>query len=180
MEVSYELTAADLIAFQLRGVSKSPLVRRSRRNTYLYLFLAFFLMALVPAVGAHGRIIYIGAFNYLFLLIGFPLTALLFWMIERRMTHRAVNALVAQEKQDKGRLGRHTLILDEEGVLERTVVGETRSAWAGIEKVEQDTDYIYIYTAPGAAHVVPRHAFKSVEEGNALYEYAVRRSRGVS
>ncbi|HUQ20380.1 MAG TPA: YcxB family protein [Gemmatimonadaceae bacterium] len=174
MEVSYELTAADLTAFQWRGVNRSPLVRRSRRNTYIYLFLAFFLMSLVPAIGSRGHIIYLRSFNYLFLLTGFPLTAGLFWMFERRMTRRAIDTLVGEERPDKGRIGRHTIVLDNEGVLERTLVGETRSAWPGIEKVEQDENYLYIYTAPGAAHIIPRHAFRNADEANAFFEYALK------
>ena len=176
MEVTYELTAADLSAFQWRATRRLPLARRTRRNTYLYLLLAFFLMSLVPAIGGRGRFLSIADFNLYFLLTGFPLTALLFWLIEKRMMRRAIDSIVAQEKPDKGRLGTHTLKLDDYGVTERTLVGESKSLWAGIEKIEEDAEYIYIYTAPGAAHVVPRRAFKTPDDANAFFEFANTRA----
>ena len=72
---------------------------------------------------------------------------------------RALLALVRREKAGKGLLGTHTLELTESGLVETTWVGESRSSWVGVDRVEQDESYIYIYMSAIVAHVVPKRAF---------------------
>jgi hypothetical protein len=171
MEVDYVLTAEDLYAFQLRAVQRSPITKRTRRNTYSYLFVALLLFAIVPAIGADGFVISRVSFG--FLIIGYAVVASLTWFLEKRMTRRAILQLLKAEKPDKGQLGRHTVKLDETGVVESTVVGEQRTSWAGIDRVEQDPDYIFIYTAPAAALVIPKRAFDSTLDAENFYHRAI-------
>ena len=83
---------------------------------------------------------------------------------------RVIRKLVAEERPGRGQLGRHTLILGEDGLVERTTVGESRTAWAGVDRVEQDRDYVFIYTSPAAAHLIPKRAFRSVEDAERFYQ----------
>ena len=57
MEVEYELTLADLYAFQWRAVYNSALGRRITRKVYLGWFLALLLFSLVPAIGPDGFVL---------------------------------------------------------------------------------------------------------------------------
>jgi hypothetical protein len=66
MEVEYQLTTEDLRAYQWRAAYASPNSRRVRRRAYVYLLLAFLLIAMLPAIGASG-LFSIARINVLFL-----------------------------------------------------------------------------------------------------------------
>jgi hypothetical protein len=174
MEVEYELTPDDLYAFQWRAATESPLARRTPRKVYLGWFLALLLIAVMPAIGADGFVI--SRVNFTFLLIAFPIVALLQWFLERRLIRRAIQHLLMQERPGRGQLGRHRLVLTEDGLVESTAVGESRTSWAGVDRVEQNPDYIFIYTAPAAAHVIPKRAFRDVREAERFYQQSVSKA----
>jgi len=178
MEIEYDITAEDLYAFQLRAVQKSPIVKRTRRNTYIALLFAILVFAIVPAIGPRGfdpSRVSIGFFSYFFALV-----AALTWFVERRMTRRGISDIIKEEKQDKGRLGRHKIKLDDTGLVESTAVGEARTLWSGVDRVEHDPEYIYIYTAPGAAHVIPRRSFNSDNDAEQFLQLALSSAKAVS
>jgi hypothetical protein len=62
--------------------------------------------------------------------------------------------------------------LNEAGLVESTAVGESRCSWAGVDRVEHDQQYIYIYTAPHAAHIIPKRAFNNLHEAESFYQLA--------
>ena len=167
MEVEYELTRDDLFAFQWRAAYTSPAARRRRRKVYGYWFLALLLFAIVPAIGPDGFVLSRVAFT--FLLIAFPVVAALQWLLERGLLRHAILQLVRKEKPERGNLGRHHVALSESGVHERTAVGESRTSWSGLDRVERDPHYIFVYTSPVAAHVIPRRAFRDGVEAEAFY-----------
>jgi hypothetical protein len=39
-----------------------------------------------------------------------------------------------------------------------------------VDRVEQNRDYIYIYTTPAAAHVIPKRAFAGLQQAEAFYQ----------
>jgi hypothetical protein len=41
-----------------------------------------------------------------------------------------------------------------------------------VDRVEQNGDYIFIYTTPHAAYVIPRRAFGSPAEATSFYQFA--------
>jgi hypothetical protein len=168
MEVEYELTPDDLYAFQWRAAYASPAARRTRRNVYLWWLLALLIFAVMPAIGADGFVI--SRVNFTFLFVAFLIVALGQWFLERRLMRRAILQLLKQEKPGRGQLGRHRLVLTQDGLVESTAVGESRTSWAGIDRVEQNRDYIFIYTAPAAAHVIPKRAFRDMREAEHFYQ----------
>ena len=168
MEVEYELTLDDLYAFQWRAAFDSPLGRRTAKKVYLGWFLALLLFAMVPAIGPDGFVI--SRVNFTFLVIAFPIVALAQWFLERRLMGRAIRRLLKEEKPDRGQLGRHKVMLTEDGVVESTAVGESRTSWAGVDRIEQNPEYIFIYTSPAAAHVIPKRAFRDMQEAEGFYQ----------
>jgi hypothetical protein len=168
MEVEYEITRDDLFAFQWRAAFTSAAARRRRRKVYGIWFLALLLFAIVPAIGPDGFVL--SRVSFTFLLIAFPVVAALQWYLERRLMRSAILQLVRQEKPERGQLGRHRVALSDSGVLEQTDVSESRTAWAGVDRVEQDLHYIFIYISHGAAHVVPKRAFRDSHEAEAFYQ----------
>jgi hypothetical protein len=174
MDVEYELTQDDFYAFQWRGAFGSPRGRRSRRTVYILWLVALLLFAILPAIGADGFTI--SRVNFGFVLVAYPIVALAQWWWERWLLRRTILGLLRDEKPDRGQLGVHRLVLDEEGVLERTAVGESRTAWAGIHRVEQDDRYIYLYTSSAAAHVIPKRAFADPRDAEEFYQLSHRRA----
>jgi hypothetical protein len=168
MEVEYELTPDDLYAFQWRAAFNSPLSRRVARRVYLGWFLALLLFSIIPAIGPDGFTI--SRVNFTFLLIAFPIVALAQYFLERRLMGRAILRLLKQEKPGRGQLGRHRVVLTEDGVVESTAVNESRTSWAGVDRIEQNPQYIFIYTSPAAAHVIPKRAFRDMQEAEGFYQ----------
>jgi YcxB-like protein len=178
MEVEYELTPEDLYAFQWRAVFDSPRMKPTRRRVYLYWFLALLIIALVPAIGADGFVI--SRANFGFLLIAFPIVAAAQWFLERRLMRKAILRLMNDEKPGRGQLGRHRLALTDTGVVESTAVNESRTSWAGVDRVEQNADYIFIYISPAAAHVIPKRAFPDPQAAEAFYQLSKNRNEAAT
>lgn len=173
MEIEYEITRADLYTFQWRAVFESARGRRARRMAYLGWLLAVLLFAIVPAIGPGGFML--SRVSFTFIVISLLVVFLFQWCLERWLVRRAIGQLLKDERPDRGQLGRHRLVLSEDGLFESTAVGESRTRWAGVDRVEQDRDYIYIYTSPAAAHIVPKRAFPDLEQADAFYRLSQAR-----
>jgi hypothetical protein len=167
MEVEYELTLEDLYAFQWRAVFASPRARRGTRKVYFLWFLAVLLFSAVPAIGADGFVI--SRMNFTFLVVAFPIIALVQWCLERWLMRRAILKLIKQEKPGKGQLGKHKIVVSEDGLFESTAVGESRTSWAGVDRIEQNPEYIFIYTSAVGAHVIPKRAFRDMQEAEGFF-----------
>jgi hypothetical protein len=88
----------------------------------------------------------------------------------RRLMRRAILQLLKEEKPGRGQLGRHKVVLTESDVVESTAVGESRTSWAGVHRIEQNPRYIFIYTSPAGAHVIPKRAFRDTQEAERFYQ----------
>jgi hypothetical protein len=173
MEVEYDLTRDDLFAFQWRAAYDSPRGRRTRRKLYAGWLVAVLLFVFVPAIGPHG--IEIARVSWLFLIIAFATIILFQIVMERWLMRRAIRGLVRDEKPEKGQLGRHTVVLSETELVERTAVGEQRTSWAGVDRVEENPDYIFIYTTAAAAHLIPKRAFRDRQTAERFYQFSKAR-----
>jgi hypothetical protein len=134
------------------------------------------LFAIVPAIGADGFVI--SRISFGFILVATPFVFLLQWFLERLVVRHAIRSLIRDERPGRGQLGRHRLVLGEDGVVESTAVNESRTAWSGVDRVEQSADYIFIYTSPAAAHVIPKRAFSDLQEADAFFRLARSRKEG--
>jgi hypothetical protein len=173
MRVDYQLTAEDLFAFQWRAAYRSATARKVRRNSNLVFFAAFLLVAVTPTLGSGG--FSPPLISWILLGIVYPIFAGLFWVIERWLSRGTILSLVGKERPEGGQLGRHAVELTAEGVIESTAVGESRTTWSGVHRVEKDDDYLYVYVAASSAHVIPRRAFASGEDEK-FYELARSRA----
>ena len=170
MEIEYELTADDLYAFHWRSVFTSPRGRRDMRKAYGYWFLVMLLLTILPAIGSDGFVI--TRVNLLFLVVTYPVIVLVQWLLYRRLARRGILKLLKEVAPNKGQLGRHKLALNAGDLVESTAVGESRTLWPGVVRVEQNRDYIFIYTQPHAAHIVPKRAFNNAEAAESFYQLA--------
>ena len=174
MEIEYDLTHDDLFAFQWRAAFDSPRGRRMRRWTYLAWPFAIVLFAIIPAIGPHG--LALSRVSVTFIVVAFVIAVIFQWLFETSIMRLLIRRMLRDEKPERGHIGRHHLILSEDGVLERTAVNESRTSWAGVDRVEQNADYIFVYTTPSSAHVVPKRAFGDARQAEAFYEFARARN----
>ena len=169
VEVEYELTPDDIYQYQWRANFHSPSAKRNQRKFYLYLLLAFIVMTLLPAIGSDG--FELSQVN-LWWFLPLPVLLVIGWIVQRWQIRRAILELVKEEKPGRGQLGAHKISLDEAELVERTAVNESHHAWAGVDRVEHDQKYIYIYTAPHAALIIPKRAFNNLHEAESFYQLA--------
>ena len=66
---------------------------------------------------------------------------------------------VHAEGKNRGVVGSHSIEISREGLREKTEVNHTMHAWRGVERIETDDEYIFIYTQAMMAHVIPRRSF---------------------
>ena len=128
------------------------------------------LLGIVPAIGADGFAISRIYFGFIFVAV--PTVFLFQWCLERVVLRYAIRSLVRDERPGRGQLGRHRVVLSEDGLTESTAVNESRTAWAGVDRVEQSQDYIFIYITPATAHVIPKSAFSDPQEAEAFFRLA--------
>jgi hypothetical protein len=169
VEVEYELTPDDLYHYQWRACFRSPFAKRAKLKAYLAVFFLFSVLTFLPALGSDG-------FEFsrasLIWMVPFFVVVIAMWLYEKRQTRRLILDFMKEEKPDRGQLGVHKISLNEAGLVESTAVGESRTSWAGIDRVEHDEKYIYIYTAPHAAHVIPKRAFNNLQQAESFYQLA--------
>jgi hypothetical protein len=67
------------------------------------------------------------------------------------------------EGTNKGTLGQHELEIDDNGLVERTEVNETRQSWNGVERIAETDERAFIYVSSMMAHVIPK---KSLSAGD--------------
>ncbi len=168
MQIEYELTLEDLFAFQWRAAFASPMARRRTRKVYLFWLVPLLLFAIVPAIGPDGFVI--SRVSFTFLVIAYPTVVLAQWFLERRLMRRAILRMLKEEKPGRGQLGKHRMVVSQDGLIESTAVGESRTSWAGVDRIEQNPEYIFIYTSPAAAHMIPKRAFRDTQEAEAFYQ----------
>jgi hypothetical protein len=82
---------------------------------------------------------------------------------------RAILRLLKEEKPGRGLIGKHRMVVSEDGLFERTAVGESRTSWAGVDRIEQNPEYIFICTSAIGAHVIPKRAFRDMQEAEAFF-----------
>src|SRR5262249_7736897 len=155
----YELTRDDLMAFFVRSLKKNQDL--SQLETYdlcSYVLACFWL-------GQHYlyRKSLWDLASLLFLLVLLGLFAARFF-IWRKMKIREIWWAVEKETPYWGLLCRHKVVIDERAFTEITDVNETRYLWAAMERIEENTDYIFVYASSIRTYAVPKRAFVSDAE----------------
>ena len=174
MEIEYELTKEDLYAFQWRSAFTSSRARRQGWKPYAFLFIFLLLVGLLQSYGPDG--FNFSLLNFAVLLVAFPIVALATWLSTRITVRRFINKTLKEERPERGQLGKHKVVLSETGLVESTVVNESSRTWAGIDRIEQDSNYIFIYVAPLQAIIIPKRAFKDAAAAEAFLEFSKAKS----
>lgn len=165
MSITFELTIADLRAFQCHSRERRPEFLRALWVTHGILAVLTVYVTSIT-VAAYGVVIKV--VTCLLVYAGlWALMRLIGWLI-----YDAGKSVRSYEKGMSGILGKQTITLDAEGLKTVTPVSEGLRVWRGVYLVETTEDYIFIYVASNSAHVIPRRAFASGDEADLFFHAA--------
>ncbi len=160
MILRYEISMDDLVAFNRYHSANSPAIKRSK-STFMILVsgLVVGLSLLIDPPPGIARSV-VASVAVLFAL----LFSFIFNRVFRSSLDRHVRRLL-NEGANKGCFGWHELEIDNDGLVERTEVNETRHSWQGIEKIAETESHAFLYTSSFMAHVIPK---QSISTGDAV------------
>lgn len=164
MKIVFERTAEDPVRFNEYHWRNSPAMRRMYRLGFLGAPVsgaasAYLLAETSPIAATIGFV------------TGTALYAAAYVWYSSWWLRRSVRMLLA-EGHNKGQFGKHEIEISADAVTERTAHDQSRHSWAVIERVTENDSYIFIYTQPTAAHVIPKDAFQSPEQAAAFLSAA--------
>jgi hypothetical protein len=167
MEVTYTTTMKDYLAFNRHIVRRSAVLWRLVVFEWIALTVVLGYGATALAINGDVWLALISAALCLLSAAFFPslLWTFLNWL----------NWANARRTGTRGVIGRITLVLNQETLLEITETTRTEARWKDIKGAEIDGDYTFIYVTGLSAAILPRHGFSSDKEYQAVQEFALAR-----
>lgn len=159
MKIDFTLTKEDYIAYNIHHIEHSPSLKKSlniQRYGLALIFLIFpFIIASITSISLTLWLVVYG-------------TVFVFWIkfypkYYISSTRKRIIRLI-EEGNSANLLGDRSIILTEEGVEEISPQGESRTTWGSIERIDETQEYIYIYTSPVNAYLVPTRAFEGTAQ----------------
>ena len=152
MSVEYEMTAEDVVHFQKYAW------RHKQRYMHWFGFVLALATGLALGLVLGNRQVTIRWLVYYLVLSGvfFSVWSIFIYGVAPRIAKRMVD-----KSKNLGLVGKHIIRLESDGFRETTDVNDTFHAWRGVDTIEADARYIYIFLHGGTGHAVPRRAFAS-------------------
>lgn len=167
LEVSYDVTVNDAVAFAVYHHHASPLLRRRRRFLRVGMS-ALLAMIAATIAGVSGRPV-LGMVGLAF--------AFGFWLIFPRRYEKGLRESVAKlytEGKNLDLLGPTKLVLDTEGMTESTPTRDSRSRWAVVERCVETEDHVFVYLTGDSGVIVPKRSLRPGEAERLIAEVRQR------
>lgn len=159
VEIEYLLTEEDYLHFNMFHVKNSKTATRSlnlqRFLTPLFFVTFAFVFSAITDIALLGILMTFIVISILWMIF-YPKY---FYAHVRRQTKKMI-----QEGKNEGLLGKHHLLMSEEGIFETTSNGETRIGWASLKECKEDEDYFYLYNSGLSAIILPKRDLTNVEK----------------
>jgi hypothetical protein len=149
MTFPYELTPDDYAALAFNTFAPGHKAGGMSWMTR-YLFPAYLVVLTLLSYSARHRV---STMDIFFLLLAFAWATLLPRWYRRGVSRRMKKMAAAGMRKDA--LGYHELIVDEQGVTERTSLGSIQRNWSGLERVVQTPSHLFVYYGLHSAFIVP-------------------------
>ena len=152
--VAYTNTVEDMVAFNMHHLAHSPASRRIRFWSTWGIALVIVLIGAVASLvqGSSHSLVLVCAWAAVYLAFTIPYYR---WAVRRR-----IRKLVG-EGENRSFLCRHTVRLTDEGLHAESEVSEGKILWAGIERIAENDDYLFIYTGAAIGLVIPKARIES-------------------
>lgn len=156
MEIRYRNTLEDMIAFSKYHHSHSDIFRKRKRRATVHLPIVLLILMIILFALERNVETAVG---------GFVFVAFCAFFFHRAYTTGLYKTIrhTYEEEDATAFICEHTLEMNDEVIIEKTDINERRDRWLGVQKVETDNDYAFIYVGALQAHVIPR---KNIIEGN--------------
>lgn len=156
MRLRYILELDDLVAFHQFYIDTSPVVRKRRLTSVISFGVIFIALGLLrwQLENSIVPLVYFVVFAIVF--------TTWYWHASRKVKPKRVAKLYAKER-NRGMFCQHELEILPDGLLERTPVGEQKTQFQGIDRIESTATHSFVFIGTFLAHVVP-HA--KVTEGD--------------
>jgi hypothetical protein len=155
VNIRYEVTIDDLVAFTFYHSGRSPAGRRAWIGGLVWQTLAaaglFLVVAALVGKEAALGILILAAVSICFIL------AFLWKLGFRPNTERFARQL-CESGLPRGAVGPHELELTERGLEDRTPYSALRTPLGDLQGVASDGERTFIYIGPAMAHVIPHRA----------------------
>jgi hypothetical protein len=165
MKVEYELKKEDYINFNIYHIKNSKVIRKTLLAQRYIVPIIFLVIPLL-----------FGRFNEIPF---FPLSIALIWIIFypkyfMSVTMKRVSKMI-EEGKNNDLLGNHIVIVDEEGLVEKSKNGENSINWMGVERIVSTESYFFIYVSSISACIVPKSSFDNESSRDIFFEFINRK-----
>ncbi|ARF17020.1 YcxB family protein [Sporosarcina ureae] len=158
MEIHYDLTEQDVVAFNLYHVKNSKVGKNSLQwqryiSPLIFLLFAYFLSIFTDM--AKGPLFATFALTSILWVIFYP--KYFYYHITRQVSK------MLRAGKNEGLVGEHSMKMNKIGIVDQTSVGETKVQWSGVKQLIEDADYFYIYMSTVSAYIIPKRDVYSVD-----------------
>ena len=169
LTITYNLEPADMKAFYAWNRRRGPAMKRAR---YRALVVAVLVATLATFTRSPRP-------DHLWILFIVNLVIMVFCtFFFGGLFLRIAQWLRLRNKNPSGLYCEHTITLEDDALVETTSVNVTRHPWAEVRSVVDAPTHILLYvivdTAKTAAHVIPKHAFPTLDAIHEFYQRALK------
>ena len=173
--VEFERTFDDYVEFSLFHGEHSPALKKQR--LFLRAFSGILATALILGIFSLSRLwiedpaqplfiafVYVvGIFCGIVAFVRYPKAS-------RSAIAKSIRKTLA-EGNANAMFGKIIIVFSPEGIFAKGELSETKLMWSSIDKTLQDDKYIYMYTTPLNAFVIPKNAFSSEKQQQEFLDY---------
>jgi len=151
MQVTFGVSVHDIVAYAVYQAEHSKAHRRNRaaQEWILALLLGFFLL-----LGVITR--NVGMVLFFLSMLG---AALVVIPRSHRWTVAKMTRAMIEEGENKGILGRHTIEITPEAVVDTTQYTSSKVLWSAVEGIDTTEEYAFIHTGAKGGHAIPKRVF---------------------
>jgi len=160
MNISYTVKPADMGAFFAHNRRHNAKIKRARCTALVRAVIVSLIYAFIRSPDPRHEIAY---FLANFLIVGSCTWFLGDLFLRVKQWHRF------RKKDHTGLFCEHTITLTDDALIEVTPVNEATHPWSTLHSVIDSKKYIFIFVFANAAHIIPKHAFPSVEASHAFF-----------
>lgn len=159
MKISFTLTEVDYLQFNLFHIKNSTTGKRTLTLLRYMTPLIFIGASVILSILLNASFIVFFSVFLVASILWVMFYPKFFYRNIKRTTLRIIN-----EGKNEGLIGEHHLTLTEDGVSDLTAVGEMKSTWSGIKKIEEDLEHFYLYNSSVSAYIIPKRALQDEQE----------------
>lgn len=159
MEITYQLTKEDCIAFNVHHMGYSPTLKRA---LFIQRYIASLVFLILPFILKGSSDIPFPYWLSVFVIVYIAWVVFYNRYMEWNIT-RKISKMV-DEGKNSNMLGERTLKLVEDGMIQSSSLSESKTTWDAIVDVIETGEHIFIYTSSLAGYVIPVEVFDTVAE----------------